>query len=76
MIELLFASWVIFQAFLSSADFFQKQLYSKKTLSGIPSECQIVLDPDQTQHFVRLDQGPNCLQKSYQQMTLGDKELT
>ena len=37
----LFACWVIFQAFLSSADFFQNQLF-QKILSGIPSECQMV----------------------------------
>ena len=32
------------------------------------------LDPDHAQHFVGPDLGPNCLQ-SYQQMTLGGKEL-
>ena len=33
------------------------------------------LDPDQARHFVGPDLGPNCLHKSYQQTTLGDKEL-
>ena len=33
------------------------------------------LDPDQAQHFVGPDLGTNCC-KSYQQTTLGDKELT
>ena len=35
---------VIFHAFLSSADLFQNQLFGK-ILSGIPSECQLSLDP-------------------------------
>ena len=33
------ACWVILYAFLSSADFFQNQLFLK-IVSGIPSECQ------------------------------------
>ena len=37
----LFAYWVILQAFLLSADFFQNQLF-RKNLSGILSECQTV----------------------------------
>ena len=37
----LFAYWVIFMLFLSSADFFQNQLFQKK-LSGMQSECQTV----------------------------------
>ena len=37
----LFAPWVMFSYFLSSADFFQNQLF-RKILSGIPSECQAV----------------------------------
>ena len=32
------------------------------------------LDPDQVQYFVGPGLSPNCF-KSYQQMTLGDKEL-
>ena len=59
--------------FLSSADFFQSQLFGKN-LSRIPSECQIV----------RIQSRPDFLSgliwvktvcKSYQQTTLGDKEL-
>ena len=46
-----------FSCFLSSADFFQNQLF-RKILSGIPSECQT--DWIQT------------VCKSHQQMTLGD----
>ena len=38
---LLFAYWVIFHAFLSSADFFQNQLF-RKILAGIQSENQTV----------------------------------
>ena len=37
----LFAYWVILHAFLSSADFFQNQLFGK-ILSGIPPQCQTV----------------------------------
>ena len=43
---------------LLSADFFENQLI----LSGIPS-FSISLDPDQAQHFVGPDLGPNCLQR-------------
>ena len=35
------AYWVILHAFLSSADFFQNQIF-RKILSGIPSDCQTV----------------------------------
>ena len=48
-----------FSCFLSSADFFQNQLFLK-ILSGIQSECQTVwikIRPD------ILDLGPNCLQR-------------
>ena len=41
-----------------SIDFF----FSKKILSGIPSVSNS-LDPDQAQHFVGPDLGPNCLQR-------------
>ena len=51
----------IFQAFLSSAIFFKNQLF-RKILSEIPSVSQS-LDPDQAQHFVGPDLGPNCLQR-------------
>ena len=49
---LVLASWVILHALLSSADFFQNQLFLKN-LSGIPSESNS-LDPDQARHFVGL----------------------
>ena len=51
-----------FHAFSSSADIFQNQLF-RKTLSGIPTECQTILDPYQARHFVRPDLGSNFLQK-------------
>ena len=53
---------VVFPAFLSSADFFQNQLF-RKILLGIPSESNS-LDPDQARHFVGPDLGPNCMQKT------------
>ena len=43
--------------FLSSADFFQNQLF-RKTIRVSNS-----LDPDQGRHIVGSDLGPNCLQK-------------
>ena len=48
--------------FLSSADFFQIQLF-QKILSGIPSECQNSLDSDQAPHFVGPDLSTSCLQR-------------
>ena len=66
----LFASWVIFRAFLSSADFFQNQLF-RKILSGIPSECQIVfiqIRPDVLSGLIWVQ----TVCKSYQQTTLGE----
>ena len=47
-----------FACFLSSADFFQNQLF-RKILSGIPSECQTV------RIQVGSDLGPNCLQRLF-----------
>ena len=49
--------------FLSSADYkyFSKLKFSGKNLSGIPHSAS--WDPDQAQHFVRPDLGPNCLQR-------------
>ena len=41
---------------------FQNQLF-RKIVSGIRSACQTILDPDQAQHNVGPDLGPNCLQK-------------
>ena len=42
---------------------FFKINFFRKILSGIPSECQTVFDPDQARHFVGSDLGPNCLQR-------------
>ena len=65
----LIAPWEIFHNFLSSADFFQNQLF-RKIISGIPSEC--ITDWIQIR--------PNVLSglawaqtvcKGYQQMTPG-----
>ena len=69
-----FACWVILHAFLSSAAFFQTQLFLS-ILSGIPSECQIVW----------IQVRPNILSgliwvqsvcKSYQQTTLVGKIIS
>ena len=46
---------------LSSADFFSKSFFFRKILSGIPSVSS--LNPDQAQHFVVPDLGPNCLER-------------
>ena len=58
----LFASWVIFQAFLSSADFFQNQFFSKNSFRNT-IRVSNSLDPDQARQFVGPDLGSNCLQK-------------
>ena len=50
-----------FECILFSADLFQNQLF-RKILSGIPPVSNS-LDPDQAQHFVGPDLGPNCLQR-------------
>ena len=63
-----FASWEIFHAFLSTADFFQNQLF-QKILSGIPSECQtdwIQIRPDVLSGLVRVD----SVCKGYEHTTL------
>ena len=63
-LDIFICDWVIFHVFFSHfLIFFQNKLF-RKILSGILSECQC---------FVRPDLGPNC--KSYQQTSLGDKEL-
>ena len=54
----IFTDWVVFHAFLSSADFFQNQLFLK-TISLRVSNS---LDQDQARHFVGPDLGPNFLQ--------------
>ena len=49
-----------FSRFLSSADFFQNQLFEKFFQEYRVSNS---LDPDQAQHFVGPDLSTNCLQK-------------
>ena len=61
-LTLLISPWEFFLALLSSADFFQNQLF-RKILSGIPTECQtdwIQIRPD---NFVGLDLNPIFLQR-------------
>ena len=48
-------------AFLSS-DFFQNQLFQKRSFMNT-IRVSNSLDPDQAQHFVGPDLGPNCLQR-------------
>ena len=49
------AFWVIFHTFLLSAEFFtKKKKYFMNTIRGTNS-----LDPDQAQHYVGPDLGPN-----------------
>ena len=58
---------------LSSADFFQNHLF-QNILSGIPSECQtglIQIRPDVSPDLIWVQN----VCKSYQQMTLGGREL-
>ena len=66
--------WQFFLALLSSADFFQNQLFHTKN-SEIPSECQIVwnqIRPDILSGLIWLQ----TVCKSYQQTTLGDKKIS
>ena len=68
----LFAYWV--HAFLSSAEFFQNQLF-RKILSGIPSECQtawIQIRPDILSDLIWVQN----VCKSYQQTITVGKELS
>ena len=51
-----------FVYFLLSADFFSKLTLSK-TLFRNTIRVSSSLDPDQAQHYVGPDQGPNCLQR-------------
>ena len=53
--------------------FFSKSTFSKNSFRNT-IKVSNSLDPDQTQSFVRLDLGRNCLQ-SYQQMKLASKDL-
>ena len=60
-------------AFLSSADFFQNQLF-RKILSGIPSECLTVwiqITPDILYSLILVQ----TVCKVFQQMTLVDNDL-
>ena len=56
-----------FMLLLPSADFFSKLTFPKKSFRN-PIRVSYGLDPDQDQHSVGPDLGPNCLQ-SYQQTT-------
>ena len=58
---------------MSSAHCFQINLFAK-IISGIPTECQNSLDPDQARHIVGPDLGPTAC-KGYQQTSLGGKEI-
>ena len=49
-----------FSCFLSSADFFQNQLFFKNSFRNT-IRVSNSLDPDQARHFVGPDLGPNCL---------------
>ena len=55
-------NWVIFHAFLSSADCFQNQHLLKKTFRNI-IRVSNSLDPNQARRFVGPDLGQNCLQR-------------
>ena len=54
--------WKIIPAFSSSADFFTKSTFLKNYFRNTIRVANS-LDPDQAQHFVEPDLGPNCLQK-------------
>ena len=58
----LFAYWVIFHAFLSSADFFQNYFFFNSFRNTIWVSNS--LDPDQARHYVGPDLDLNCLQRS------------
>ena len=57
-----FACWVIFHAFVSSADFFQNYFFRKKSFRNT-IRVSNSLDPDQARRFVGPDLGPKCLQR-------------
>ena len=59
--EILTACWVIFMPLLMSTDFFKINIFKKNFRKTI--RLSYCLDPDQTQHFVGPDLGPNCLQR-------------
>ena len=58
----LFAYWVIFHAFWSSADFFSKLTFLKNLYRNI-IQVSNSLDLDQVRHFVWPDLVTNCLQR-------------
>ena len=60
--------WVIFNAFLLSADFFQNHFFPKKTFMNTTRKSNS-LDPDQDRHFVGPDMGQTFC-KGYQQTTV------
>ena len=60
----LFACWVIFHAFLSSAHYFHQNQLFRKIISGIPSECPTVC----------IQIRPQTICKGYQQITLASRE--
>ena len=51
-----------FAGFLSFADFFQNDLFKKKSFRNA-IRVSYSLDPDKAQHFVGADLDPTCLQK-------------
>ena len=63
----------ILHALLSSANFFQNQLFRKSSFRNT-TWVSNSLDPDQTRHIVGPDLGLNFC-KDYQQMSLVGKEL-
>ena len=63
-----------FFTLLSSADFFQDQLF-RKILSGLPSERQLVWTQIRSDVLLGLI-WVQTICKSYEQTTLGDKEAT
>ena len=59
---MLFAYWVIFHAFLLSADFFSNSTFSKIIFRNTIRESNS-WDPDHAQNNVGPDLVPSCLQK-------------
>ena len=55
-------SWIIFHAFLSSAEFFSKSTFLKNSFRNA-IRMSNSLDPDQARRFVRPDLGPICLKR-------------
>ena len=60
--KIIFDYWVIFHAFLSSADFFSKWTFLINSFRNTIRVSNSLL-PDQAQHYVGPDLGPNCLQR-------------